>query len=287
MSSFEKINEKYARDYRVGTNDIYRKFSTQFDKLFNAQEIARNDKEFEKMYVHDRDFELQIEEFRNSKTNLVKFCVGYTGIGKSTSIRHCFEIGVSREPYLNFEKKEIVFHTCLDGYQVENMKKFDLAARIATVCTRFEKEYPELKIFMRTTEGKKKLYEFIERHTCFALEKIDPIAAMDMDENELIKEKLRGAYKESQYEFQANRLKFYIKKFYDKFEHLIIILDDVESLPSKYQTAVIKSFLKLHDCMKNTDYPDNGKYYVNLLISIRPHTYRIYRNSREIAMSLT
>lgn len=282
MGIMLKINEKYLRCLKVGASDVYRKFSPQFDSLFNAQEVARNDEEFERMYVKDADFEQQLEEFRNSHADLVRFSVGYTGIGKSTSIRHCFGLGISREPYLNQEKKEIVFQTSLDGYQVKDMEKFDLAARISAVCSKLEKVHPELKALMKTPSGKQEFYEFIQRHTGFALEKINPVDAMDMDEEELVREKLRSAYKESPYEFQANKLKFYIKKQYENYERLIIILDDIESLPSNFQTEIISYYLKLHDCMKNTDYPTNGHYHVNLLISIRPHTYRICKKSREI-----
>lgn len=39
---------------------------------------------------------------------------------------------------------------------------------------------------------------------------------------------------------------------------------------------------KLHKCMQNTDYPENGRYSIYLLISVRPHTFRIYNKVRKI-----
>ena len=95
MSIMVKINDKFLRYLGVGESDIYRKFSEQFDNLFNAEEVAKDEDEFEEMYVSDDDFEDQIEQFRTSKKDIVKFCVGYTGIGKTTSIRHCFDLGAS------------------------------------------------------------------------------------------------------------------------------------------------------------------------------------------------
>ena len=86
MSIMIKINERFKRYSVVGESDIYRKFSEQFDKLFNAKEIAENDEEFEKFYVEDRDFEEQIDAFRKSQTNMAKFCVGYTGTTLSAGI---------------------------------------------------------------------------------------------------------------------------------------------------------------------------------------------------------
>lgn len=282
MSIMIKINEKFNRYIGVGESDIYRKFNEQFDNLFNAEEVAKDKDEFEEIYVSDNDFESQIERFRNSQTNMVKFCVGYTGIGKTTSIRHCFGLGISKEAYVNESKKELIFPTFLDGYQVDDIKKFDLSTRIAAVCTELEERHPELRELLKSESGKNEFYRFIRKHTGFALENIDPIDAMDMDERQLIREKLRSAFKESPFEFQANKLKFYIMKNYDKYERLVIILDDIESLPELYQKETISKFLKLHDCMQNTEYPANHMYHVNLLVSVRPHTYRICNNNRNI-----
>lgn len=282
MSIMIKINERFERYSVIGESDIYRKFSEQFEKLFNADEIAENDDEFEKFYVHDYDFEQQLDSFRNSQTNMVKFCVGYTGIGKTTSIRHCFGLGVSKKASKYTNKKELVFPTFLDGYQLEDIQKFDLALRIAAVCTEFEERHPGLREFLKTIEGKKELYEFIREHTAFALENINPVDAMDMDENQLIVEKLKSAHRENAYEFWANKLKYYIMKNYDKYERLVIILDDIETLPEKYQGEIIAQFLKFHECMQNTDYPGNHRYHINLLISVRPHTHRIFRYNRKI-----
>lgn len=77
-------------------------------------------------------------------------------------------------------------------------------------------------------------------------------------------------------------MKFYIAKKYDCYEQLIILLDDIESLPHDCQEDVIRMYLKLHKCMKNTDYPLNGKYNVKLLISVRSHTHRMVYKTRRI-----
>ena len=87
------------------------------------------------MYVSDNDFEAQIKEFLESEKNKIKFCVGYTGIGKTTSIRHCFDLGVSNEVYMNEKEKELVFPTFLDPYQKGDMGGFDLSSRVASVCS--------------------------------------------------------------------------------------------------------------------------------------------------------
>lgn len=280
MRNMLKINERIERNGSVGESDIYRKFSIEFDDLFNAKDEIKNKEEFEKLYVSDIEFEKQIHSFRNSNKSMAKFCVGYTGIGKTTSIRYCFGLGVSNEAYINYNTKELIFPTFLDGYQLADLSKSHLATRISAVCTTLEEKFPELREQLKTAEGKKELYKFIRNHTAFALEDVNPIETMDLNDNELIILKLNAAYEKNAYEFQANKLKFYIKKKYSEIERLIILLDDIESLPEVYQRETIARYLKFFECMQNTDFPKNGSYKINLLISVRPHTYRIFNNNR-------
>lgn len=282
MSLMIKINDGYSRNYNCGESDIYRKFSKQFDNLFNSEEMAKNDVEFEEIYVPDIDFENQIERFRTSHIHMAKFCVGYTGIGKSTSIRHCFGLGIGKEVRINPQKKEIIFPTFLDGYQLYDMQRFDLSSRISAVCSALEQLHPELREELKTYQGKKDFYEFMNSHTPYALENINPVIAMDLTPEELILAKLNAAYAKSPFEYQANRLKYYIKKNYEKYERFIIILDDMETLPEEYQHETIAQYLKLYSCMQNTDYPSDHQYCVNLLISVRPHTFRLLNKDRRI-----
>lgn len=280
MSLMKKINEGIERNKNLGENDIYRKFSRQFEKLFIARETPYTKEDFENMYVNDEEFEDEIMKFTKAETHTIRFCVGYTGIGKSTTIRHCFGLGMESGAFVCPQKKEVIFPSFFDGYQ--DIANFNLSIRIAAVCTMLENLYPDLKSLMRTYEGKKEFYDFIQRHTGFILENVNPVKAMDMEENELVLEKLNGAFEQNPYEFQANKLKFYMKKKYDLYNKLIIILDDIESLPENTQIEIIAKYLKFHECMQNTDFPDEGEYYVKILISVRPQTYRSARKNRSI-----
>lgn len=277
-----KINSTYSRKTLLGENDIYRKFNLEFESLFNPDEIAKTDDDFCEIYVNDEEFEKSLNDFFSSHTSMAKFCVGYTGIGKTTSIRYCLELHASNMPKLITHKKMVVFPTFLDGYRVEEMQKFDLSKRIASVCTILEKEHPDLREDLKTLEGKRDFYDFMFRHNNFSLENTNPVTTMDMSEEELIIHSLEKAYEEDHFIYQANRLKYYIFKKREIYNRLVILLDDIETLPQENQREIIKKYLKLFDCMKNTDYEDNSNYNVNLLISMRPHTHRYLHGDRDI-----
>lgn len=278
MADKRKINEGHRIVTINGESDAYRKFRFQFNQLLTPEDTPRNEAEFKKLYVHDSDFEGQIEEFKKNSRNASACVIGYTGIGKSTSIRYCFSIGVQKSSF--FKGHELVFPTFLDGYQITDEKKFDITARIRAVCTLMKETYPDLVDYMRTNEGKDALYRFIRQHTERALEGTDSVDEFDWDQPVRIENKLKAARDKFGYQYYANELKFYISRHYDTIKEFVIILDDIESLPDDFQNEAIHTFIKFYECMKNTEYPLLGDYSVKLLISMRPHTHRRYLASR-------
>ena len=276
----KRINDSFTKTEILGASDAYRKFNFQFMQLFNADGISRNDEEFEQLYVHDEPFEKQLNDFQQIPNSISSYVVGYTGIGKTTTIRYCFSIGSSVSSFIRGE--QVVFPTFLDGYQVTNAKGFDITNRIAAVNTMLEEHFPDLRTLMKTSEGKEEFYRFIRRHTERALEGNDAVDQFDWDKETFITEKLKAACHVFGYQYYANQLKFYISKHYDELKELVIILDDIESLPDDFQEQAIESYLKLYECMKNTDYPRDNDYSVKLLISMRPHTCRRHLDSRRI-----
>lgn len=303
MPEKQRINTRYECDRKEDTavyakNDIYRKFSKQFDKLFDAEETPKTFEELQEIYVNDEPFEADIEDFRNSFSNSIKYCVGYTGMGKSTSINYCFKIlQTDRNAKFIKARRELLFPVMLDAYKKKQKNNdpeaINLTDRIAAACTYMLKTFPDTAAYLRTDEGKRELYDFILVHTPFALETskktsesaFNPVDALDMDETELIKAKLKHAYNENPYEYYANELKFIIKKHYDKISNLIIILDDIESFDDESQLEIISEFQKFKECMENTDPPEGTnahKYFVKLLVSLRPDTLRRLQRNRRL-----
>lgn len=265
-------------------NDIYRKFKYQFDNLLNADELPKNDIEFENMYVNDEDFEKELNEFLELYSNSMKFCVGYTGIGKTTSIRHCLNLGISTVPRLETKSRRsigkymIIFPTFLDGARQSPGDTFDFIGRVASVCTSLEEKHPELLKVMRTSEGRKNFYNFVRHHTPRILETRKDYSFVDVSYTKEIEMKLSYAQDNFPFEYYANKLKYYIKSTNYLYDRLVIVLDDIETLSEKQQHEVIGEYLHFYGCMNNTDVPDEYEYRINMLISVRPHTLRMYRH---------
>lgn len=269
-------------------NDIYRKFKYQFDNLLNADETPQNDEEFEKMYVNNENFEKNFYDFLELYSNSMKFCVGYTGIGKTTSIRHCLQLGVSTVTKLNTKSRHskdkymIIFPTFLDGARFLANDQFDFIGRVASVCTALERENPELKSILRTFDGRKGFYNFICEHTPRILETKNDFEFLNYSDDDEIMRKLSYAQQFFPYEYYANKLKYYIKATNYKYDQLVVLLDDIETLSEIQQHEVIKEYLHFYSCMNNTDIPKEFDYRITMLISLRPHTLRMYRYKDQI-----
>lgn len=280
---YYRICDNYFFDSQSDSrSDIYRRFEFQFSNLFNSGEIAINNDDFNKMYIPDPEFESKIQSFLLSINSAAQFCVGYTGIGKTTSIRHCLNLGISSVPTLTTSskltenKRMVIFPTFLDNYVPTAEEHFNLSSRISAVCTAMEKEHPELLETYKTFDGLKAFYSFIQNHTPYILETAENI--MDLartSEEDYIIKRLNNAMKHFPLEISACKLKYYIFKKYDIYDRLVIILDDVETMPEMFQERIIMEYFHLFESMQNTDYPQDLNYRVNLLISLRSHTYRI------------
>lgn len=276
-------NENFNIPCSKDMNDLYRKFSYEFNNLFNANEIAKNTNEFNALYVSDLEFEAKINDFLTSIASTAGFCVGYTGIGKSTSIRYCLNLGTSASPItttskLNSKKRMIVFPTCLDGYIPPSDGSFDLSRRISAVCSMLEKKHPDLRTILKSTQEINKFYEYISQIVPHILEVDELIVFNSGTKEELIKSKLSNAMKHYPLEFCICKLKYYISQKCDVYNQLVILLDDIESLPETFQERVIIDYFHLFSNLQNIIYPEDADFRVNLLISVRPHTYRIILN---------
>jgi Cdc6-like AAA superfamily ATPase len=76
--------------------------------------------------------------------------------------------------------------------------------------------------------------------------------------------------------YTATELKFILAGTMYEYNRFIVVIDDIESLPHKYQVQILLQYFRFHACMKNILFSEKHKiFYTNLLVSIRPSTYRM------------
>lgn len=279
-----KINSRFEINNYTASNDIYRKFRYQFDALLNPNERIASSAQLDEIYVHDTEFEKEIEYFKDSATSQLQFVIGYTGIGKTTSLRHCFGLRINNAPIYREKRKELILPTFFDAHNDIGMTKEDainaLAKRIQSVCSFMEDEFDDIGLLFSGEREKKDSEDFYNFIKSYKPEIVQDVEEFNLHrtKREKIYHGLKTAFSTDKFAFFAMKLKYYISLKRDKISRFTLVVDDIESLHWKYQMEVIDSYLSLYECLFNTVEDTENPCITNMLISIRPITARLLNN---------
>lgn len=270
----KSINERYFQTTNL-RNDIFRKFEKQFKYCFlNPISISEN------LYVEQKTDEYQqvFDVFLNSTESDIKFFVGYTGVGKTTFIKHYF--GHPTMGAVRF-RDGIIIPNSWDGRRIpdQGYSEFidmQISNIIDNLIKQIYKSYEELVV-----EESSEIIKFIEESRpdilfTLSIEEIIQARASGITANQF---KLQKSKNKVPVEFSCSLLKYVITNHNEKREikRLIFVVDDLETLSQPKLSYIIDSFFKIYACMHN----NKIKTIVNLLISLRPHSFRFLRNDIE------
>lgn len=203
----------------------------------------------------------------------VNVFIGYRGMGKTTDIKHSYQISNSAVK-LDNNKKVIFFPVFCKNFMAVNMSyEFvieDLTKRISAICSALEDEIPELREDFVSDEGQKKFLLFIKGTNPKDLEDLTfkKIVADDI--------KLNFMQDNSPFVYYATKLKYYLLSPKCKYNRLFIILDNIESIPLDERKKFLLQYFRFFSCIRNFPYyvkEGNDRIYINMLISLRPETY--------------
>lgn len=286
-----KINQltKNKADSKKG--ELYINYQKQFDYFFNADVGYKNINEINQYYISDGETEDSLQSILADPMDSVSVLVGYQGIGKSTDIRHSYQIMNSAIKFDN-KNNTIIFPSCFNGHvlgqlddKLEMFKevKTDITKRIASVCVAIEEEFPELSDEFYSKDGQQHFYNFLKATNPKAMVREGKQSRENMDD------RLENAKQEDFFVYVVTKLKYFLTSMLCSYNRLLIILDDVESLPYHYQEHLILQYLRFYTCIRNLPNIELTKqFYVNLLISVRPTTFKLLQKVQTLsAYSIT
>ncbi len=253
-----KINTESNPATQAGYSDLYKRFRRIFDVLLNSTNPGHERQEFDEWYVENPTLEPELEYilFKNT-TDVIRFFIGHTGIGKSTVLNHVCkgdksEFDRSRRAYLirlacnpTLITSDEIWHKWLCS-AIEGA-----AAAIG----------PEASAGI-TPEA---MADFINENRQDLLFRPEmPTDATVMDRADALRKADRRAYALEWLKLAALHV--------TEIEHLVLVLDDIESLPSSLQAQAVAEMLHTYKCLQNNL---NRRYRLSLLIVMRPDTYRV------------
>ncbi|MCX7749647.1 MAG: hypothetical protein N2645_22565 [Clostridia bacterium] len=257
-------------------NDIYRKFSKQFNYLLNPDMTSLFDIAEEELYVDTGTVERQLLELSEPDDKFY-YMIGYTGIGKTCTIKHCFKIE-NNKPIVN-SKMELIFPTFFDPTNIENSDiRGHITRRLRSLSRCLENKYTFLTEFYRNEQVKNDFFDFIDETKTELLD----YSESDGDEYISKEGKLKLLFRNNPFAYELCKLKFYLSNDKVNIKNVIIIVDDIESLPDELEIDAVSQFLRIYTCLKNNrPCGKSRKYSTKLLISGRPYTFRYLNFKRQ------
>lgn len=290
----KKINEmSLIRNDDVTKTSIYSYYKKQFEKILSLNDARQGTLKEKQFYIHDIQLEKELEAIFDDSTDTISFLIGYAGIGKSTSLRQFFQFR-SSEPVLQQEKTVLVFPVTFNSVLNEsnirssfNDKKYleaaykikdELAFSIEALCSFLEDNFPGLREQFYSDEGIAKFYKYIKYTNSKSLEFLSFNEKRRLSGLQLMEKSLECLYHNDHFVYSATKLKYYLSRNVCRCKKMIVILDDIEPLPYEVQLQLVLQYAKYYECMRNTcEKMEQKTYIINMLISLRPHTYRILR----------
>lgn len=289
----KKINQiSVLRNKTCAKNDLYTRYKKQMEVLLSTNDTRPGSKRDKEFYISDRLMEVELSSIYNDTTDSLSILIGYAGIGKSTVLRNYFNYKNSL-PGLSPDEETLVFPASFNNVIISSKKEYaekkqttsiasnimeDLARRIDSVCSFLETRFNGLKEFFDSNEGQMAFYRLLEMTNPRVLEHVPYNSRINLCKDEERKLKLFSAYEKERFICAASKLKFYLNSSFCPCKKIIVILDDIEPLPYDYQAELVMQYLRFYDCMKNnTSETECQEFVVNIIISVRPHTYRILK----------
>lgn len=276
-----KINKRRNVDnYRYSEKSSENAYQTEFDYFFNPNDKAVDFEDRKALYVPDPEVEDAFGNIKKCSHNSINFFAGYAGSGKTTTLRYYFKVE-GNHAVINEDEGILICPSFFDAHSEKIDTAQDLAARIGAVCAFLEKRNAIIRKDFYSNECIQKFYDFISDTKPEILYQNNFINFVDMPQVEQIKKCLNDAYSNFKYSYEASRLKYYILNYCPSIKKVIIILDDIESLSYEDQCNYVRDYLSFHSCMMNL--PNSYRiFHTNIIISLRPHTYRILMHNKII-----
>lgn len=265
--------------------NLYLEYKKPFDYFLNTDIGSKSLAELNKYYVLDDAIEFALKELLVEQMDSISALIGYGGMGKSTDIRHCYQI-MNNSIRLDKRNKTIIFPSFFKGNvsgemsvnptNIYNDVRLEISKRIESVCQAIEEDIPDLADEFETEEGKSLFYRYIKYTNPKALANIDTPERKDRDG------KIESAFKNDYFIYTATKLKYYLASPLCIYDRILIILDDIESFPDKYQEMLILQYLRFYTCVRNfPDFKINKKVCIKMLISLRPVTYKLLNKAKQ------
>ncbi len=287
----QKKNKLYD-PYQLGSNQIAKRFKialdvllsekyyegTEYGQYYNSRRVDGRSK----IYVDQPEIERKLkEEFVDVDSDITKFLVGYTGVGKTTLLRNVFQIFdrdicekdnnlviyfsfYSMTPALEASPKVVVQEAVRGVFDmaITHLCGVDFIERIKKCNDDYYKDF----------------YDFIYHNNKSMIHSylINPMNREDLISENPCRKILAYIQHKDPFDYTLSEFKFqlylYELKYHKQFNNIILLFDDLEAKTMDYQNELIELAWHIKKCLQAFR---NRKYSFKILITLRNYSFRL------------
>ena len=293
-SDIRKFKDKSILPYKKGNNQIFRTYSkaidvlltkeyyegSEFGQYYNQLIKDEESNDVSAIYVKQPEIEKVIkEQIINTDLDMVKYLVGYEGVGKTTLIRNMFHVFNRKTSTFN---NNLVIYISFYSSRSDSKKDPEKAAREIVVSAiemaiTFLSGYDDVvdRVTSYDEDFYKKFAKYLsENNQNFAhntIGKPSDNLLLKKSDNPYI-EYLNRLYESNTLDYNLTLLKYYLSMAENrKYRNVYFIFDDLETLPMDFIDEIFYLSMHLDKCAKGLV---NRKFKLKQLLVLRSYTFR-------------
>jgi hypothetical protein len=267
-----QLSRQFSEFFNIMLNSDYYE-GTKYGKYFNGI----NEDGTSRIYVKD-PLEKELEEIKETNGNVMKYLVGYTGIGKTTLLRNFWKV-LDRD--VQIDNGNLILYI---SFYYANLSSADPQRSIEDEIIRYIKRSIELLMkkwsnnFFSIENFWNNFFDYIELHKPILLEN-DEFTPMSDVFNKYLQNKKSKDYRkykleklceEKRLEYYSCMLKF-VLCFIKEIRNIVFIFDDIESKEVLYHLPLVEIARHIHSCFSVIE---DKISQVKTIVALRAYTFR-------------
>jgi hypothetical protein len=276
ISSRNQLGKRFSAIFDVLLNSDYYE-GTCYGRYFNEQ----RENGTSRIYVKD-PLEKKLQEICDKSENIIKYLVGFTGMGKTTLLRNYFKV-LDRDVHINDDNIIIYisfYYANLLSDQPQKSVENEVVKYLIRATGKLMKSNPQFY------DGKENddefwsgLYDYIEKNKpmCLQNTELNPkISLNDWFDEETEKtlskkkEELEKASEKNRLDYYSCLLKFVLSKT-PNIHNVFLIYDDIEAKETIFHRPVVEIARHLHSCFSCAE---DKKSWIKTFVVLRAYTFR-------------
>ena len=275
--------------YERGDNHIGKRFSKALDVLltpdyYEGTKLGKYYNEIDSnghstVYVEQKELQDRLQtKFLDRQTDLAMYLVGYTGVGKTTLIRNFFhvfdrKIAVSDNNLVIYLSFYATAASTKERPKEWLLRIIEQSVKMACTYVAGYENYAEM-VRNYNEDVYKNIYTFIEgNNSNLAHGSVDPLDDIEIDTNNYYRSFLTGLKRQDPLDFRMSMLKYYLEAKQVKYDNIIFIFDDLETLNEEEREEAIRLAMHIKKCMQAFQ---RRSYHIKVLIALRNYAFRMH-----------